>query len=77
MNNEQEKNDSEDLPPRQMPVRKFYNNTFNDTLNRAIFSLLKKQEQNPKNNEYFSKEGMIKFVAFQLLDSPPDGEIDQ
>ena len=27
----------------QMPVRKFYNNTFNTLLNRAIFTLTKKQ----------------------------------
>eukprot|EP00353_Schmidingerella_taraikaensis_P000140 CAMPEP_0185595824 /NCGR_PEP_ID=MMETSP0434-20130131/79612_1 /TAXON_ID=626734 ORGANISM="Favella taraikaensis, Strain Fe Narragansett Bay" /NCGR_SAMPLE_ID=MMETSP0434 /ASSEMBLY_ACC=CAM_ASM_000379 /LENGTH=69 /DNA_ID=CAMNT_0028224071 /DNA_START=176 /DNA_END=385 /DNA_ORIENTATION=- len=26
-----------------MPVRKFYNNTFNTLLNRAIFALTKKQ----------------------------------
>ena len=26
-----------------MPVRKFYNNTFADTVNRAIFTLQKKQ----------------------------------
>ena len=60
-----------------MPVRKFYNNTFNTLLNRAIFALTKKQTQNPNDMQYFTKEGMIKFVAFQLLDSPPDGEIDQ
>ena len=28
-----------------MPVRKFYNNTFNTLLNRAIFNLTKKQTQ--------------------------------
>lgn len=27
--------------------------------------------------EFFTLDGMIKFIAFQLLDSPPDGEIDQ
>ena len=59
-----------------MPVRKFYNNTFNTLLNRAIFALTKKQTQQPDNMEFFTTEGMIKFVAFQLLDSPPDGEIE-
>lgn len=68
---------SSDDQPSQMPVRKFYNNTFDDSLNRAIFSLIRKQEWNKNNNEFFTTEGMIKFVAFQLLDSPPDGEIDQ
>ena len=63
--------------PYTMPVRKFYNNTFDDLANRAIFSLLKKQMQHPDEMEFFTTEGMIKFVAFQLLDSPPDGEIDQ
>ena len=61
----------------QMPVRKFYNNTFGTLLNRAIFALTKKQSQQPDNTELFTCEGMIKFVAFQLLDSPPDGEIEQ
>ena len=60
-----------------MPVRKFYNNTFGTLLNRAIFALYKKQSQTPKNPELFTCEGMIKFVAFQLLDQPPDGEIEQ
>lgn len=61
----------------EMPVRKFYNNTFGTLLNRAIFALTKKQAQNPDNAEFFTTEGMIKFVAFQLLDQPPDGEIEQ
>ena len=60
-----------------MPVRKFYNNTYSGLVNRAIFSLLKKQTQNPSEMEYYTLEGMVKFVAFQLLDSPPDGEIQQ
>ena len=60
----------------RMPVRKFYNNTFNALLNRAMFALTKKQEKNPDNMEYFTTEGMIKFVAFQLLEGLPDGEID-
>lgn len=60
-----------------MPVRKFYKNTFGDLLNRAIFALTKKQGQTPDDMELFTTEGMIKFVAFQLLDSPPDGEIEQ
>ena len=47
-----------------MPVRKFYNNTFDDLANRAIFSLLKKQMQHPDEMEFFTTEGMIKFVAF-------------
>lgn len=60
-----------------MPVRKFYNNTFSTLLNRAMFTLHKKQMQNPENPEFFTTQGMIKFVAFQLLDQPPDGEIEQ
>ena len=52
-----------------MPVRKFYKNTFGDLLNRAIFALTKKQGQTPDDNELFTTEGMIKFIAFQLLDA--------
>ena len=61
----------------KMPVRKFYNNTFNTLLNRAIFALTKKQQQHPNNMEFFTKQGMIKFVAFQLLDNPPPEEKDE
>ena len=60
----------------EMPVRKFYNNTLGTLLNRALFALKKKQMQNPDNPEFFTTEGMVKFVAFQLLDSPPDGELE-
>ena len=59
-----------------MPVRKFYNNTFNTLLNRAIFNLTKKQTQQPGSRDYFTTEGMIKYVAFQLLDNPPEGELE-
>lgn len=47
-----------------MPVRKFYNNTFSTLLNRAMFTLTKKQSQQPNNPEFFTTQGMIKFVAF-------------
>ena len=33
----------------EMPVRKFFNNTFDARLSRAIFALTKKQTQNPDN----------------------------
>ena len=61
----------------EMPVRKFYNNTFGTLLNRAIFELLKSQQQHPDNMEYFTTEGMIKIVAMTLIQEPPDGEIEQ
>jgi len=48
----------------EMPVRKFYNNTFSTLLNRAMFALTKKQSQQPDNLEFFTTQGMIKFVAF-------------
>lgn len=60
-----------------MPVRKFYNNTFGSLLNRAKFALIKKQMKEPDNMELFTCEGMVKFIAFQLLDSPPEGEIEE
>ena len=59
-----------------MPVRKFYNNTFNTLLNRAIFALTKKQSQYPDNVEYFTTQGMIKFVAQELLENPPEAEAE-
>ena len=61
----------------KMPVRKFYNNTFGTLLNQAFFNLKKDQERKPDNNEYFTTEGQIKFIAFYLLDNLPDGEVQQ
>lgn len=61
----------------QMPVRKFYNNTFGTLLNRAIFELIKSQTQHPDNMEYFTTDGMIRIVAMTLINEPPDGEIEQ
>ena len=34
---------------RKMPVRKFFNNTFSNILNDAIFALKKKQSKEPDN----------------------------
>ena len=35
----------------KMPVRKFFNNTFDTLLNQAFFNLRKEQDKNPDNNE--------------------------
>lgn len=59
----------------KMPVRKFYNNTFGTILSQALFLLKKKQAKFGNHREYFTCEGMIKFVAFHLLDNLPDGEV--
>ena len=71
----QELIESNDGDVHKMPVRKFYNNTFGTLLNRAIFELIKSQQQHPDNMEYFTTEGMIRIVAQTLLSDPPDGEI--
>ena len=58
-----------------MPVRKFFNNTFGTLLNQALFKLKNHQDKFPDENEYFTCEGQIKFVAFHMLDELPDGEV--
>ena len=68
---------SDDEKSENMPVRKFYNNTFNTLLNRAIFALTKKQSQYPNERDYFTTQGMIKFVAQELLTNPPDAEAEE
>lgn len=57
-----------------MPVRMFYRNTFKDLINTATFALKGKQRKEPNNQEIFTKEGSIKFVAFYLMENLPDGE---
>ena len=60
-----------------MPVRRFFDNTFKQRLNSAIFQLKKEQNKNPDVAEYFTTEGMVKCVAFYLLEDLPEGELIQ
>jgi len=60
-----------------MPVRKFFNNTFGTILNDAIFALLKKQSKEPQNQEIFTVQGQVKFVALYLQENMPDTERDR
>ena len=46
----------------KMPVRKFFNNTFDTLINDAIFNLMKRQSKS-KNNQIRTMQGSIKFVA--------------
>ena len=57
----------------KMPVRKFFNNTFNTILNDAIFALMKKQQKS-KSNAIFTMQGSVKFVAQYLVDHLPESE---
>ena len=59
---------------KKMPVRKFFNNTFANILNDAIFELKKKQSKEPHNEEIFTKKGSVKYVALYLLEYLPQHE---
>ena len=61
----------------KMPVRRFYDNTFKQSLNRAIYNLKKEQLKHPEVQEYFTLEGMVKSVAFDMLENLPEGELMQ
>ena len=61
----------------KMPVRRFYDNTFKQSLNRAIYNLKKEQLKHPDIQEYFTLEGMVKSVAFDMLENLPEGELMQ
>ena len=61
----------------KMPVRRFYDNTFKQSLNRAIYNLKKEQMKHPEVQEYFTLEGMVKSVAFDMLENLPEGELMQ
>jgi hypothetical protein len=58
----------------KMPVRKFFNNTFGKLLNDAIFALQKEQSNQTEMSDLFTHEGMVKSVAFHMLDNLPDVE---
>lgn len=57
-----------------MPVRKFFDNTFGNLLNDALFKLQKQQSREPDNEEIFTKEGMIKIVGMYVIENLPEGE---
>lgn len=59
----------------KMPVRKFFNNTFDTLINDAIFALLKKQRKS-QNPQYFTMQGSIRFVAEFLQNNLPDNELE-
>ena len=58
----------------KMPVRKFFDNTFENLLNDALFALQKDQLRHPEKDEIFLKGGMVKAVAQYIFDHPPDAE---
>jgi hypothetical protein len=59
----------------KMPVRKFFNNTFDTLPNDAIFALMKKQRKS-NNSHYFTMQGQIRFVAQFLQENLPENELE-
>lgn len=61
----------------KMPARKFYNNTFGQILNDAIFALKKRQMKSTGEEaaELQYHQGQIKFVADYILNKIPAGEM--
>lgn len=59
----------------KMPVRKFFNNTFDTLINDAIFALLKKQRKS-NNPQFFTMQGSIRFVAQFLQENLPENELE-
>jgi hypothetical protein len=68
------KNSEEKGSNRNMPVRQFFRNTFNNVINKAIFELKKKQSKDTENRDIFTTEGSVKFVANYLMENLPEGE---
>jgi hypothetical protein len=58
----------------KMPVRKFFDNTFGNLLNDALFDLKKKQLRQANNDALFTKEGMIKEVGLYIAAHLPEAE---
>lgn len=59
----------------KMPVRKFFDNTFGNLLNDALFDLKKKQLRQSGNDALFTKEGMIKEVGMYIAEHLPEAEM--
>ena len=58
----------------KMPVRKFFDNTFGNLLNDALFDLRKKQLRQRDNDAIFTKEGMLKEVGMYIAEHLPEAE---
>lgn len=59
-----------------MPVRKFFNNTFQENLNDAIFQLQKKQQKN-KSTSILTMQGSIREIALYLLGMVEDEDSEE
>ncbi len=61
----------------KMPVRNFYNNTFGELVNGALFALNKKisKVKDDEANELQLCEGKIKFLALYIMEHLPEGEL--
>ena len=61
----------------KMPVRNFYDNTFGQILNDAIFALKRRQTKSTgeEHIELQHHQGQIKFVADFILNKLPAGEM--
>lgn len=61
----------------KMPVRKFFNNTFGQMLNGAIFELQKKMSKanDQERAELQHHQGRVKFVALYMMSRLPEGEM--
>lgn len=60
----------------KMPVRKFFNNTFDTLINDALFALMKKQRKS-NSNSILTMQGSIRFVSQYLLDNLPENEREE
>lgn len=60
--------------PKNMPVRKHFNNTFGSLLNDALYELQKRQERHAEEEVLFTTRGSIEYVADYLLNNLPEHE---
>ena len=59
----------------KMPVRKFFNNTFDTLINDAVFAL-KKNQRKSNNSQMYTLQWQIRFVAQFLQDNLPENELE-
>lgn len=61
----------------KMPVKKYVENTFGDILNDAMYELQRKQYKFPEEENFFSTEGTISFIAKHILENLPEWEKEE
>lgn len=59
----------------KMPVQRYFTNTFGEILTHALYELQRKQIKNPDQQQYFTEQGIISYIAGYITENMPEAEL--